>query len=69
MATYREIQYYVESTYGFVPNTCWIAEVKELCNIPHLREAPNRLGAERVNHCPKGKIDSIKEALKHFDMI
>ena len=30
MATYHEIQEYVEAKYGFVPNTCWIAEVKEL---------------------------------------
>ena len=69
MATYREIQAYVESTYGFKPHTCWIAEVKELCHIPHLREAPNRLGTERTNQCPKEKIDSIKDALKHFNMI
>ena len=71
MATYREIQAYVESTYGFRPHTCWIAEVKELCHIPHLREACNRLGKEREksNRCPKEKIESIKDALKHFEMI
>jgi hypothetical protein len=71
MATYREIQAYVETTYGFIPHTCWIAEVKELCRIPHLREAPNRIGKERAksNRCPKTKIDPIKEALKHFKMI
>jgi hypothetical protein len=55
MATYREIQAYVENLYGFVPHTCWIAEVKELCHIPHLREAANRIGKERekINRCPK----------------
>ena len=50
MATYREIQAYVESKYGFIPHTCWIAEVKELCHIPHQREAVNRLGKERDKH-------------------
>jgi hypothetical protein len=71
MATYREIQAYVESKYGFIPHTCWIAEVKELCHIPHLREAPNRLAKEieKSNLCPKEKIDCIKDALKHFEMI
>lgn len=46
-ATYREIQGYVEINYGFTPHTYWIAEVKEHCHIPHLREAPNRIGKER----------------------
>lgn len=71
MATYHEIQLFVEKTYGFVPHTCWIAEVKEPCNIPHQREAVNRLGAEREksNQYPRAKIEPIKEALKHFEMI
>jgi hypothetical protein len=30
MATYMEIQAYVEIKYGFVLDTCWISEVKEL---------------------------------------
>jgi len=55
MATYHEIQFYVESKYGFVPHTCWIAEVKELCNIPHEREAANRLGKEREQAQPLPK--------------
>ena len=58
MATYHEIQAYVEIKYGFVPHTCWIAEVKELCHIPHEREAVNRIRKEREksNRCPKEKM-------------
>jgi hypothetical protein len=61
MATCREIQGYVKIKYGFVPHTCWIAEVKEPCHIPHLREAPKLLSKEREksNRCPKEKIDCI----------
>jgi hypothetical protein len=55
MATYNEIQHYVEAKYCFVPKSNWIAEVKELCNIPHQREVVNRLGKERTNRCPKKK--------------
>ena len=71
MATYYEIQLYVECKYGFVPHTCWIADVKELCNIPHLKEAPNRKGVERGKHnrCPKEKIVCIKDALQYFGMV
>jgi hypothetical protein len=71
MATCHEIQMYVESAYGFRPKPAWIAEVKELCHIPRIKEAPNRIGKERSksNPCPKAKIDCIKEALKHFEMI
>jgi hypothetical protein len=39
MATYPEIQMYVEKTYGSIPKPAWIAEVKELCNIPRIKEA------------------------------
>ncbi len=28
MATYKEIENYVRSNFGFVPKTCWIADVK-----------------------------------------
>ena len=60
MATYREIRQYVESQYGFVPQTSWAAEVKELCNIPPKRVAVNRLGKDRGKHNlaqkPKSKV-------------
>ena len=71
MATYNEIQAYIERYYSFMPHACWIAEVKELCHIPHQREAPNRLGKEREksNSCPKEKIPFIKDALQYSKML
>jgi len=46
------------------------AEVKELCNISRLREAPNRLGKEREksNRFPKEKIVCIKDVLQCYGM-
>jgi hypothetical protein len=69
MATYREIQAYVEGTYGFVPHPCWIAEVKEFHHIHLVRNQSKRTGEKRVNRCPKAKISIIEEALKHFGVI
>jgi hypothetical protein len=71
MATYHEIMLYVEAKYGFVPHAYWITEVKQLCNLPLVRGAPNKVGSQRDlnNCCPKAKIEPIKEALEHFGMI
>lgn len=33
-ATYEEIRDYTKEHYGFVPKTCWIADVKEQCGLP-----------------------------------
>ena len=30
----KKIQDYVKATYGFVPKSCWIAHMKEICEIP-----------------------------------
>ena len=52
MATYKEIQGYVKGTYGFLPKTCWIAHMKELCGIP-VNNAPNRISPpHREKPCP-----------------
>ena len=67
MATYEEIIAYVKSKYGFEPATCYIAQVKEICGIK-VKPAPNRSG-KRTKNCPQHKIEIIKEALKHFNMI
>ena len=34
-----------------------------------MRKAPNRQGDERVNPCPEKKIELIRAAFRHFDMI
>lgn len=45
MATYKQIQEYVKYNYGFVPKTCWIAHMKEVCGI-YVKKAPNRISPE-----------------------
>ena len=41
-ATYKEIQEYAKVNYGFVPKTCWITHMKEVCGIA-VKNAPNRI--------------------------
>ena len=42
MATYQQIQTWVKQKYGFVPKTCWIAQVKEKFGL-HVRLVVNRI--------------------------
>ena len=68
MATYKQIQDWVKLHYDFVPQTCWIADVKQMNNIP-MRKAFNRVGECRVKPCPPEKVEPIQAALEHFGMI
>jgi hypothetical protein len=68
MATYKQIQTWVKQNYGFIPKTCWIADVKHQAGLP-MREAPNRQGPGRVYPCPPEKVEPIRSALRHFGMI
>ena len=69
MATYKEIQNYIQNKYGFQPKTCWIAHMKEICGIP-VKQAPNRQDPlKRVKPCPEEKQQAIKEAFIHFEML
>lgn len=47
MATYKQIQTWVKQQYGFTPETCWIAHVKELMGLS-VRSAPNRKGKVHI---------------------
>lgn len=67
MATYRQIQERVRERHGWVPQTCWIANCKELKGLP-LGRAHNRDGA-RQKPCPVEKRPAIYEAFGHFGMI
>jgi hypothetical protein len=69
MATYKEIQSWIKKNYGFTVKTCWIAHVKEMCGVQP-KKAPNRIDeATRANPCPQNKVEPIKQALKHFEMM
>ena len=66
MATYKQIQGWVQREHGFQPKTCWIAHCKELKGLP-LRAACNRRGG-RQERCPKEKQPMVFSALRHFRM-
>jgi hypothetical protein len=69
MATYKQLQAYVKQQYGFVPKTCWIAHVKEMSGL-HPSLAPNRYDSEKREYpCPLDKIEPIRSAFRHFEMI
>lgn len=69
MATYKQIAERVKETSGFVPKTCWIADVK---NSHHLttHRAPNRIDpTKREYPCPPNKRAAIEDAMRYFRMI
>lgn len=69
MATYKKIQEYIKEKFGFTVKTCWIAHVKEMCNLS-LCIAPNRESRKiRVHPCPDDKVSQIKDAFTFFKMI
>lgn len=68
MESYEQIRDWVKDNRGFVPKTCWIAHVKEICGLD-LRKADNRQGATRTNPCPGDKVEAIKDAFSYFGMI
>ena len=68
MATYKKIQDWVKREYGFVPKSCWIADVKEQAGLP-VRKAHNRKSDERVYPCPTEKSKAIQAALLHFKVL
>ena len=68
--TYKMIQEYVEKKYGFKVHTAYIAEVKRSLVLT-MYDAPNaveELKQPRKHPTPE-KIEAIKDALKHFEVI
>ena len=63
MATYRTTQRMVKEQSGFVPKTCWIADVKEQLGFP-VRRAHNRVTHDRSNPCPPERRAAIGRAIK-----
>jgi hypothetical protein len=69
MASYAKIQAWVKTTHGYVPKTCWIADVKAQHGLT-TRLAANRASLEyRVHPCPPAKRVSIEAAVRYFGMI
>ena len=64
MARYRDVQKDVKLHSGFVPKTCWIADVRVLNGLP-TRKAPNRAkGVSRAYPCPPNKRHAIEESFR-----
>ena len=67
---YKMIKEYIEAKYGFKVHTAYIAEVKRSLGLP-MYDAPNAV--EELKHPRKyptaEKVEAIKDALKHFEMI
>ncbi len=68
--TYKMIKEYIEAKYGFKVHTAYIAEVKRELGLP-MYDAPN--AAEELKQPRKypttEKVEAIKDALKHFEVI
>ena len=68
--TYKMIKEYIEAKHGFKVHTAYIAEVKRDLGLP-MYDAPNaveELKQPRKHPTPE-KVEAIKDALKHFEVI
>ncbi len=69
-ATYPKIKEYVKDKYGVNVHTSYIAQVKRMCGLD-MGENYNKSKKENpeVKQCPQEKVEYIKDALRHFNMI
>ena len=69
-ATYQKIKEYVKGKYGVNVHTSYIAQVKRMCGLD-MGENYNKSKKENpeVKQCPQEKVEYIKDALKHFNLI
>lgn len=69
MATYKELQAYIKQKHDFVPQSCWIADVKARHGLTS-RVAPNRQDSiSRKYPCPPKKLEMIVAAMRILGMI
>ena len=68
--TYKMIKEYIEAKYSFKVHTAYIAEVKRDLGLP-MYDAPNAVEELKQprKHPTAEKVEAIKDALKHFDLI
>ena len=69
-ATYQKIKEYVKDKYGVHVHTSYIAQVKRMCGLD-MGENYNKSKKENpeVKQCPQEKVEYIKDALRHFELI
>ena len=68
--TYKMIKEYIEAKYGFKVHTAYIAEVKRDLGLP-MYDTPNAVEELKQprKHPTAEKVEAIKDALKHFEVI
>ena len=68
--TYKMIKEYIEAKYGFKVHTAYIAEVKRDLGLP-MYDAPNAVEELKQprKHQTAEKVEAIKDALQHFEVI
>ena len=68
--TYKMVKEYIEVKYGFKVHTAYIAEVKRDLGLP-MYVAPNAVEELKQprKHPTAEKVEAIKDALKHFEVI
>ena len=68
--TYKKIKEYIEAKYGFKVHTAYIAEVKRSLGLP-MYDAPNAVEELKQprKHPTAEKVEAIKDALRHFEVI
>ena len=68
--TYKMVKEYIEAKYGFKVHTAYIAEVKRDLGLP-MYDAPNAVEELKQprKHPTAEKVEAIKDALKHFEVI
>ena len=68
--TYKMIKEYIEAKHGFKVHTAYIAEVKRDLGLP-MYDAPNAVEELKQprKHPTSEKVEAIKDALKHFEVI
>ena len=69
-AIYKMVKEYIEVKYGFKVHTAYIAEVKRDLGLP-MYDAPNAVEELKQprKHPTAEKVEAIKDALKHFEVI
>lgn len=68
--TYKRTKEYIEAKYGFKVHTAYIAEVKRDLGLP-MYDVPNAVEELKQprKHSTLEKVEAIKDALKHFELI
>lgn len=64
------IKEYIEAKYGFKVHTAYIAEVKRSLGLP-MYDVPNMIEELKYprKHLTVEKVEAIKNALRHFELI